>query len=65
MAYVKKNFLAGLDPSSLDAVNHAARLWLEQVANIRRHAETHQTPMELFLEEMPDFLELGLMRGLS
>jgi transposase len=60
VAYVKKNFLAGLEPSSLDAVNHAARLWLEQVANIRRHAETHQTPMELFVEEVPKLRPLNL-----
>jgi transposase len=53
VAYVKKNFLAGLEVTSLDAVNHAVRHWLEHVANVRRHAETHQTPMELFLQEVP------------
>ena len=52
VAYVKKNFLVGLEITSLDAVNHAVRHWLEHVANIRRHAETHRTPMEMFSEEM-------------
>ena len=51
MAYVKKNFLAGLEITSLDAVNHAVRHWLEHVANVRRHAETHRTPDEMFAEE--------------
>lgn len=60
VAYVKKNFLAGLEITSLDAVNHAARHWLEHVANVRRHAETHKTPMELFLEEVPKLRPLNL-----
>ena len=53
VAYVKKNLLAGLEPTSLDAVNHAARHWLETVANARRHAETHQKPADMFRQEVP------------
>jgi transposase len=60
VAYVKKNFLAGLEVTSLDAVNHAVRHWLEHVANVRRHAETHQTPMELFLQEIPKLRPFNL-----
>jgi len=57
--YVKKNFLAGLEITSLEAVNHAVRHWLEHIANVRRHAHTHQTPMELFLEEVPKLRPLN------
>jgi len=53
VAYVKKNFLAGLQPTSLDAVNHAVRHWLENVANVRCHAETHEKPVDLFRQEVP------------
>jgi len=53
VAYVKKNFLAGMEFTSLDAVNHAVRHWLENVANVRCHAETRRTPMELFGQEIP------------
>jgi len=52
VAYVKKNFLAGLEPTSLDAVNHAARHWFETIANVRCHAETHQKPADLFRQEI-------------
>jgi transposase len=49
--YVKQNFLAGLDLSNLEAINAAARQWLDQVANLRVHGETHQVPQELFARE--------------
>ena len=51
VAYVKKNFLAGLELSSLDALNHAAQGWVREIADVRRHAETQKTPAELFEEE--------------
>lgn len=50
VGYVKKNFLHGLDlPTSLSALNVAVRQWLETVANVRLHGETHQRPQEMFL----------------
>ena len=49
--YVKQNFLAGLQLASLEAINAAARRWLDEVANVRVHGETHQTPQELFPSE--------------
>jgi len=49
--YVKQNFLAGLALSGLDALNAAVRQWLDQVANVRLHGETHQTPNALFEQE--------------
>ena len=51
VAYVKKNFLAGLELVSLPALNTAARHWLDTVANVRLHGETHRRPIDLFAEE--------------
>ncbi len=49
VGYVKKNFLAGLElPNSLSALNVAARQWMDTVANVRLHGETHQRPLDLF-----------------
>jgi hypothetical protein len=48
VAYVKKNFLAGLTlPGSLTAINTAARQWLDTVANVRVHKETRARPCDL------------------
>lgn len=49
--YVKRNFLAGLELTSLDALNAAAKLWLCSVANVRQHASTDRRPDDLFAEE--------------
>jgi transposase len=51
VAYVKKNFLAGLELVSLEALNAAVRHWLDTVANVRVHGETHRQPLELFAQE--------------
>jgi transposase len=51
VGYVKQNFLAGYTPTSLSEINLASRTWLEEVANVRVHAETKKTPQELFPEE--------------
>lgn len=53
VGYVKKNFLAGMELSSLDAMNHAVRRWLAEVANVRCHAQTRQRPDDLFRQEVP------------
>jgi transposase len=54
VGYVKKNLLAGLDlPNSISAMNTAARHWLDSIANVRIHGETHKQPAELFLIEKP------------
>ena len=53
VGYLKKNFLAGLELASLEALNAAVRLWLDQVAQVRVHRETHQQPQELFALEKP------------
>lgn len=61
VGYFKKNFLAGLELSSLDALNAAARQWLDQVANVRIHGETHQKPQDLFAEEKSKMNPLTLL----
>lgn len=58
VAYIKGNFLAGLELHSLEALNAAAGHWLETVANVRLHAETRTTPNERFLEEIPKLRRL-------
>ncbi len=61
VGYFKKNFLAGLPLSSLDALNAAARQWLDQVANVRVHGETHQKPQDLFALEKPKLRPLTVL----
>jgi transposase len=51
VGYVKKNFLNGLDLSNFNAVNPAARIWLDTVANVRLHGETHRRPVDMLAEE--------------
>jgi transposase len=51
VGYVKKNFLNGLDLPDFQALNPAARLWLDTVANVRTHGETRRKPIEMFEEE--------------
>jgi transposase len=58
VGYVKKNFLNGLTLPSFAAVNPAARQWLDTVANVRIHGETHCKPLERFAQEK------GLLRSL-
>jgi transposase len=58
VGYVKKNFLAGLDIPSFAAINPAARQWLDTIANVRVHGETHKQPITLFEEERAALLPL-------
>ena len=51
VGYVKKNFLAGFELTSLAAVQTAARSWSDEVANCRMHAATRRKPAEMFPEE--------------
>ncbi len=61
VGYFKKNFRAGLQLSGLDALNAAARQWLDQVANVRVHGETRQKPQDLFEQEKPKLRPLTLL----
>jgi transposase len=51
VAYIKKNFLAGLELVNLPALNTAAIHWLDTVANVRLHGQTHRRPIDLWAEE--------------
>ena len=51
VGYVKGNFLSGLDLPDFAALNPALRVWLESVANVRLHRETHRRPADLWAEE--------------
>lgn len=53
VGYVKKNLLNGLELPEFHAMNPAARVWLDSVANVRIHGETHQPPAQRFKEEQP------------
>lgn len=56
--YVKSSFLRGLDLERFHAVNPATRIWLDTVANVRKHAATRQRPVDMFKEERPLLLPL-------
>jgi transposase len=51
VGYVKKNLLAGLEIPDFSALNPAARLWLDTVANVRIHGETRARPIDRFADE--------------
>lgn len=48
VGYVKKNLLNGLAIPDFSAVNPEARHWLETIANVRIHGETHEKPCVRF-----------------
>ncbi len=53
VGYVKKNLLNGLEVGDFSALNPAARVWMDTIANVRTHGETHQRPVDLFAQEKP------------
>ena len=58
VGYVKKNFLNGLDIPDFSAVNPAAKQWLDSIANVRIHGETHEQPIARFETEKKALLPL-------
>jgi len=61
VGYLKKNFLAGLELSEFSAINPAAQIWLDTIANVRIHGETHRRPIDLYQEERPHLRPLNPM----
>jgi transposase len=59
VGYVKKNFLGGLELPDFAALQPAATLWMDTVANVRMHESTHQRPMDRFEEERARLLRLN------
>ncbi len=53
VGYVKNNLLNGLELPDFTALNPTTQVWLETVANVRIHGETHRRPEEHWLEERP------------
>ena len=51
VGYVKKNFLAGLQLADFCAMQPAAQLWVDTVADVRMHESTHQRPIDQFEAE--------------
>lgn len=51
VGYVKNNLLRGLELPDFAALNPAAKVWLETVANVRLHRETQRRPVDLWAEE--------------
>ncbi len=49
--FTKENLLRGWDLPPWAALNPAGRQWLDTIANIRIHGQTHKTPLELFAQE--------------
>jgi transposase len=51
VGYVKKNLLAGLELADFSALQPAAALWVDTVANVRMHEATHRRPIDAFEDE--------------
>lgn len=51
VGYVKKNFLAGLQLTDFAALQPAALLWVNTVADVRIHGETRERPIDRFEQE--------------
>jgi hypothetical protein len=60
VGYVKKNFLAGLELPDFSARKPAVRQWLDTVANVRRHSETRDQPVQAWHTERPYLRPLPL-----
>ena len=56
--FIKENFLRGMELPPWAALNPAARHWLDTIANVRVHGQTHQTPLALFAQEKPKLKSL-------
>jgi hypothetical protein len=59
VGFVKKNFLAGLELPDFSALQPRATVWVDTVANVRSHRETHQRPIDRFEDERAQLLALN------
>jgi len=51
VSYVRDSLLNGLSPESFGPINPQARLWLDEVANLRVHRELGERPIDRFEAE--------------
>ena len=56
--YIREDFFLGRSFRNRDDLNSQFRQWLDQVANVRVHATTHQVVIEHFAEERPSLQPL-------
>ena len=56
VGFVKKNFLAGLELPDFAAMQPTATVWVDTLANLRIHGETHQRPIDRFEDERAQLL---------
>jgi transposase len=56
--YLERDFVRGSSFESLEHMNRAVRIWLDEVANPRLHATIRRIPQELWSEEKPFLIEL-------
>jgi transposase len=61
VAYVKGNFLSGMQPTDFAAMEPAVKLWLDEVANVRRHGETKREPQALLAEDLAGMKDMPAM----
>jgi len=52
VGYVKKNFLNGLELTHFEALNPAVKRWMDEIANVRLHGETHKKPVDCLPEDL-------------
>lgn len=52
VGYAKKNFLNGLEIAQFDHLAPAIRHWMDSIANVRIHGETHKRPVDLLDEDL-------------
>jgi hypothetical protein len=57
-AYVETNLLNGRTFRTLGHLNEFVPTWLAQVADVRVHGQTKQTPLELYALELPHLIPL-------
>lgn len=48
--YVKRNFMAGQDFADIIVANQRLKVWVQEVAGVRKHGTTGQAPLALFYE---------------
>jgi transposase len=57
-SWIFEDFLKGTDFHSLEDLNQKARVWLDTVANVRKHSTTGRRVDEMYAEEKPLLIAL-------
>ena len=59
VGFVKKNLLAGLELPDFSAMQPAATVWVDTIADVRIHRQTQQRPIDRFEDERAHLLALN------